>query len=269
MIAGSSVSVNLGPASVNPPRRRRDETTTEQAEGGCAPAGSARHLAWDRELPRFGVKVSRGGAKSYVVQYRASGRVRRYTIGRHGAPWTPDTARAEALRVLEAVARGKDPAGAKIGARTAPTVAALVARFLSEHVAAKCKPKTAAEYRRLCETLILPALGPRHVADVSRPDVARLHHRHRATPYQANRLLAVCGKLFGLAERWGLRAERVEPLSARGAFPRGEADAPHVGRGTGPSWCGARAGRARTPQAPDGRDPSVPLRASRPSGSYF
>jgi hypothetical protein len=60
-------------------------------------------LLWDRELPRFGVKVTGTGTKVYVLQYP-------YTLGRHGAPWTPDLARREALRLLALVASGVDPA---------------------------------------------------------------------------------------------------------------------------------------------------------------
>ena len=157
------------------------------------------------------MKVSPGGAKTYVVQYRAGGRVRRYTIGRHGAPWTPDTARTEALSLLGDVARGLDPASVKIGARGTPTVGELIERFLTAHVDAKLKARTATEYKKLCANLLRPALGTRRVTDVTRADIARLHHMHRGTPIQANRLLAVCGKMFALSERWGLRPDGSNP----------------------------------------------------------
>ena len=45
-----------------------------------------------------------------------------HTIGRHGAPWTPDEARKEARRILGEVAEGSDPAGAKTAARKVATV---------------------------------------------------------------------------------------------------------------------------------------------------
>jgi integrase len=167
-------------------------------------------LVWDRELPRFGLKVTPAAARVYVVQYRFGGRVRRLTIGHHGHPWTVDAARTEAHRLLGLVAAGQDPARAKAAGRTAPTVRELSDRFLREHVT-KLKPTTAREVRRLLEGLVLPALGSLHVEDVTAADVAKLHHRLRATPYQANRTLAACHKLFALAERWGLRPPGSNP----------------------------------------------------------
>ena len=66
------------------------------------PAANVRFL-WDDELKGFGRRLSPSGARSYVLQYRMGGReapTRRYTIGRHGSPWTPDQARDEAKRLL-------------------------------------------------------------------------------------------------------------------------------------------------------------------------
>src|SRR5688572_13371960 len=77
--------------------------------------GGAEFL-WDPELKGFGVKGEVSGAKSYVLQYRLGGRasrVRRYTIGRHGSPWTPTTARTEAERLLRLVRQGVDVLQAK------------------------------------------------------------------------------------------------------------------------------------------------------------
>src|SRR6266545_1952980 len=165
---------------------------------------------WDRELSRFGMKVTPAGAKSYVIQYRLGRRLRRYTIGRHGAPWTPDLARKEALRLLALVASGVDPAAAKQAGRTAPTVRELAERVRAEHLV-KRKVATRSEYERLLRLHILPALGSLAVADVARADVARLHHQLRTTPMQANRVVAVLSKMMNLAERWGLRPDGTNP----------------------------------------------------------
>jgi hypothetical protein len=53
-------------------------------------------ITWDGAIPGFGARRRNGDAVVYVLKYRtAEGRQRWFTIGRHGAPWTPDTARAE------------------------------------------------------------------------------------------------------------------------------------------------------------------------------
>lgn len=165
---------------------------------------------WDRELRGFGVKATATGTTVYVLQYRIGRRVRRYTLGRHGSPWTPDLARKEARRLLALVASGIDPAAAKQAGRTAPTVRELAERVTAEHLV-KRRPATQREYERLLRLHILPALGSLAVADVARADVARLHHRMRATPLQANRVVAVFSKMMTLAERWTLRADGSNP----------------------------------------------------------
>jgi integrase len=189
---------------------------TKRAVDALQPAADGRELVlWDIELAGFGVRVQRSDAKTYILKYRAGkGRtapLRKLTIGKHGAPWTPDQARAEAKRLSGLVAHSKDPAGAKAAAKAASTVADLAQQFIAEHVEAKRKGSTAAEYRRLLDKIILPALGKRKVADVARADITKLHHANRAAPFQANRCLAVLSKMFNLAERWGLRPDGSNP----------------------------------------------------------
>ncbi len=67
-----------------------------------------------------------GFAVSYYLMYRtADGRKRHFTIGKHGSPWTPETARQEARRILVEVAKGGDPAGDKLAGRAPTTLAQL------------------------------------------------------------------------------------------------------------------------------------------------
>jgi hypothetical protein len=42
--------------------------------------------------------------------------MRRYTIGKHGSPWTAETARQEAVGLKALVTQGKDPATEKLEA---------------------------------------------------------------------------------------------------------------------------------------------------------
>ena len=80
-------------------------------------------VIWDGEISGFGAR-RQVEAVSYVLIYRtAEGRQRWHTIGRHGSPWTPDTARREARRLLGSVAGGLDPAALKRAKRAARSVA--------------------------------------------------------------------------------------------------------------------------------------------------
>jgi integrase len=68
-------------------------------------------VIWDsgREAVKgFGCRRQRR-APTYILKYRAAARQRFITIGPHGSPWTPDTARREARRLLGLVAAGRDP----------------------------------------------------------------------------------------------------------------------------------------------------------------
>ena len=193
----------------------RDKITKRSVDALKPRMNGAEAMLWDTEVKGFGCRVQRGGSKSYIVHYRVgSGRsapLRKLTIGKHGAPWTPETARKEARRLLGTVEGGADPAADKIARKEAPTIADLAERFLAEHAEAKRKASTAVEYRRLLDRIILPALGKRKVTDIDRRDVGKLHHGVRNTPYQANRILAVLSKMFNLAEQWGLRPDGSNP----------------------------------------------------------
>ena len=193
----------------------RDKITKRSVDALRPAADGSEAVIWDTEVKGFGVRAQRGGSKSYIVHYRAgTGRgapLRKVTIGRHGAPWTAETARKEARRLLGLVEGGADPAAAKIARREAPTVADLVERFFAEHVQAKRKASTALVYRQLLGRVVLPALGKRKVADITRADVAKFHHENRAAPYQANLMRAMLSKMFNLAEVWGLRPDGSNP----------------------------------------------------------
>jgi integrase len=167
-------------------------------------------LIFDEEVKRFAVRVMPSGVMSYVIQYRVGGRTRRYTFGKVGLI-TPDEARDQARQLLAAVDRGDDPAQVRQDRRASATMAELSERFYAEHALTACKPKTQSEYRRTLDLFIKPTLGSMKVLDVQRRDIAELHHKHRLTPYQANRTLRVLSKMFNLAEMWGLRPDGSNP----------------------------------------------------------
>jgi integrase len=190
-----------------------DLRITKRVVDGLRPR--AREFAvWDGKLPGFGVRVRSSGAMSYVVVYRAgAGRgapARRFTIASVGKT-TPEAARRRAKAILGAVAHGHDPAGEKIAERGTLTVAALADRFMSDHVEQKRKPGTIAFYRHLLDKIIKPELGANKADKLTRSQVARLHGKLKATPFQANRVLAAIGSMFAFAGRTGIVAEGTNP----------------------------------------------------------
>src|ERR1700704_623572 len=72
----------------------------------AAQSGADRTIFWDTTQPGFGFMITRAGAKSYVVQYRANGSSRRATID--GRLSLKD-ARKRAKILQGQVATGGDP----------------------------------------------------------------------------------------------------------------------------------------------------------------
>ncbi len=136
------------------------------------------YFLWDDELPGFGLRVFSSGKRSYLVQYRARGRTRRFTIGPHGI-WTPEEARREARSLLGRIAKGENPAEERDIDRKAITVKELCERYLSDAESGLIlgkrrqpkKPSTLATDRGRIERHIIPLLGARLVKDITIADV--------------------------------------------------------------------------------------------------
>ena len=174
-------------------------------------ATGSEYFVWDGNLKGFGIRVRETGAKSYVVKYRAgTGRkapTRRVTIAAVGKV-APDEARAMAKQIIGDVARGDDPASERTRKRREMTIREVADRYVSEHVRPHNKPSWATEIELLLRVHILPAFGLKRIGDLTRADVKRWHSAMAATPYGANRCLAVLRKMLSLAHKdWELRAD--------------------------------------------------------------
>ena len=152
-----------------------------------------------------------GGQKHYAIKVRICGRQRHVTIGAHGSPWTVETARKEAVWLLGQIASGQDVARVRDHAKTIPTVAQAIQRFMEEHVGAKLKPRTAANYEFMIRLHILPAFGRDRLDAIGSSDISKLHHKMRATAPTANRCLAALSKFFSWAETQNLRPRASNP----------------------------------------------------------
>ncbi|KQT04089.1 site-specific integrase [Rhizobium sp. Leaf386] len=173
-------------------------------------AGNRDTFHWDNELAGYGLKVTPAGRKVFVLQYRIGRQSRRMTLGVFGQ-LTADQARSEARAALRKVARGDDPMAERDIKRDEKTMGQLLDQFLAQHVEAKLKSRSSAEYKRLVETLVPAKLLRLLISEVSRAHISQLHHHNAKTPYQANRLLAVMRKFFNWCEKNGFRPDHTNP----------------------------------------------------------
>ena len=161
---------------------------------------------WDRELTGFGVRVYPTGSKVYIAQARGPEGPKRVAVGRHGVIHA-DEARKRAALIIARVKAGEEAIPKPLKPETGPTVAELAERYLTEYVAVRCKPSTAASMRSVVQGRILPALGKTPLAAVERIHVAELHRSLYETPAVANMAVGILSAMYRQAEAWGLVPE--------------------------------------------------------------
>lgn len=176
--------------------------------------GRGTTLYWDTETRGFGLRVTKSGAASFVVQGTVAGEGKelRMTIGTYGA-WTVDDARRRAEEYRHQFEDGVNPREA---ARADAALRVTLGEVMEAYVArpGKLKASTAAEYRRHVEQ-VFATWKNKPVVSITR-DMVQARHAElvegglsgaRAAPASANSAMVTLRILINFASRQYRRAD--------------------------------------------------------------
>jgi integrase len=149
----------------------------------------------DATLPGFGVRVSQGGARVFVLVHGT--RRERLTIGRYPII-SLSQARSEARRIL---------AERTLGAHRTSSIRfkEAVQLFFTTHCDKRNKPSTAAETKRLLNRHFLPALQHEKLEEIAPQHISRIIDRLLPTPGECNHAFTAIRSFF----RWAVRRHYV------------------------------------------------------------
>jgi integrase len=192
--------------------------TDSTVRAASCPAGAKDVLIFDGKLPGFALRVTAGGNRVFLYQYRIGGQRRRMVIGEWGVgDMTAARGRRRAEELRGAVRSGRDPwseikaaqqaaraaeVAAKRGAAEAAyTIRVMIQQWQELHLAERRASYREHAPKRVCEALQKWLDTP--AATFSRVDAVRVLDAVKASrgPIAANRVRAYAGACFGWARK--------------------------------------------------------------------
>jgi integrase len=174
----------------------------------------------------FGVRVTAGGNRSFVLNYRLRGREHRYTIGAW-PDWSALKAVREARSLRQRIDRGENPLDDREPEVEGKTVGQVLDDFIARYARAKGKDgqeklRGANAIESAFNRLVKPRVGNKGIYALTRRDVAEMLDKIEdgSGPVMADRTRAYFRKALGwYAERddrfnLGAAIVRVEPRSS-------------------------------------------------------
>jgi integrase len=169
------------------------------------------------KAPRgFGVRVTSGGARAFILNYRLRGREHRYTIGAW-PDWSALKAVREARALRQRIDRGENPLDDRTPAPELKTVSTVLDEFVTRYVRSKEKPlRSAGAIKSALDRLVKPRIGKLGIYELRRSHIAELLDviEDKAGPVMADRCRAYVRK----ALNW--YAERDDQFNLNAAIVR-------------------------------------------------
>lgn len=152
----------------------------------------------DETLKGFALRITANGVKSFVVETRIHGKVKRITLGKYGN-LTAEEARKQAKSILGSVARGDDPVAEK---KTERVNAMTLKQVLNDYLKARkdLKPRTLTDYHCVLHEVV-PEWLDKPITNITREMIAKRHAEHGATnsKARANNAMRVLRAIFNFA----------------------------------------------------------------------
>jgi integrase len=175
-------------------------------------------VLWDTLVPGLHVRA-RGLSKAYFLYFRTKAGVERRPKLGDTTVLSIAQARDNARAMLAAVAEGRDPMAERTKAKSEPTMDEAWAEV--EANVYNCGKAWDREAKRLYELHASPKIGGVRVRALSVTEVRAMHVGMKATPFEANRTLAVVSKICSYGEGGGVewRAPGSNPCQAVARYP--------------------------------------------------
>ena len=169
----------------------------------------------------FGVRITAGGSRAFVLNYRLAGRERRFTIGEWkgaGGGWSVVAATKHARELRKKIDRGEDPLKEREIANAPAVAGKTVSDVIDEHVTRYLKKndlRTAEYVERAFERLVKPRIGAFGIYELRRSHIMaaldEIDDQHG--PVMADRTLAYLRKALNW---WATRDDEFNSPIVRG-----------------------------------------------------
>lgn len=161
-------------------------------------AGKDQSFYRDETLKGFALRITANGVKSFILETRINGRVKRITLGKYGNI-TVEEARKQAKTLLGSVAKGDDLIAEK---KTQKVNAMTLKQVLNDYFKARkdLKPRTLNDYDCVLHEVV-PDWLDKPITKITREMIAKRHTQHGTTnsKARANNAMRVLRALFNFA----------------------------------------------------------------------
>lgn len=183
---------------------------TIKAIAAAKPA-AREYTLWDTQLAHFGVRVQPSGVRSYILQTRVNGRMRKITLGRF-PELSLDSARREAASFLARLWGGEDVTPPR--EKTAPLFRTFARRY-RERRKHRWKPSTVNTFDIYLRNRLMPHFGRFRLDAIDHARVSAWFDAASADrPGAANRAFEILRAMLRTARQWGVLGEHAPDACA-------------------------------------------------------